>query len=208
MHSTGFSFITLFLMLAIFFASSAIFHFLSLRWTRDRRLAAMEDWAQEHGFKLRTAPDAELAPALQSLHSLNAQVEFSLRRDSLVLNRITTRNGNSVQAWNVLIRETEVSRAPAGFRPRSRPHSFLDLFSLTDFPAISPSERFLICAIDSRAAREIAKSSARGLLPPDVGLIVHGQFITLDFSNRPFDTIEFERLLVVMDQIQGHLPAA
>jgi hypothetical protein len=66
----------------------------------------------------------------------------------------------------------------------------------------------MICAADSRAAREISKSPARGLLPRDVGLIVHGQYITLDFSNRPFDTIEFERMLAVMQQILEHIPVA
>jgi hypothetical protein len=198
-----FSFLNLFLMLAVFFASSATFYYLSLRWTRDRRRAAMEDWAQEHEFKLRIAPKATLPVALQSLQSLNSQVQSTLLRGPLALVRITTTD-KSLQTWNVLIRETNISHTPSGFRPRNQRASFLDLFSLSDFPSVSPSERFVVCAIDSRGARQVSKSAARGLLPPDVGLIFHGQFITLDFSSRPFDTIEFERMITVMEQILPH----
>jgi hypothetical protein len=203
MRLPGFSFINLLFMLAIFFAGSTVFYFLSIRWTRDRRRAAMEDWAQEHQFKLRTAPNATLPAALQSLQALNAQVQAMLLRGPVTVVRISTTD-KSLQTWNVLIQETRTPHTPAGFRPRNHRHSFLDLFSLSEFPAISPSERFLICAIDSRAARQVSKSPARGLLPPDIGLVFHGQFITLDFSTRPFDTIEFERMLAVMEQILSH----
>src|SRR5256885_1785346 len=58
-----------------------------------------------------------------------------------------------------------------------------------------------------RAALAMATSPVRGLLPPDVGMLVHGPYVTLDFSRRPFDTIEFERMLVVMEQLVTHLPA-
>ena len=45
-----------------------------------------------------------------------------------------------------------------------------------------------------------------GLLPADVGLLLYGPRLVLDFSGRPFDTIEFERMIVVAKQIVDHLP--
>jgi hypothetical protein len=203
-----FSIIDLLLMLAVFSISSAVFYFLSRRWTIDRRQAALEDWADEHQFRLARHPKTELPPALQSLSTLNTQVEVTLTHDQLILLRIAT-NPNPPELpkrWNLLIRQSNIARTPAGLRPIGHPSSFLDLFSLTDYPSMS-SERFIVCAADSRAAREMAKSHTRGLIPADIGLILHGQFITLDFSNRPFDTIEFERMLVVMEQVMAHLPA-
>jgi hypothetical protein len=68
-------------------------------------------------------------------------------------------------------------------------------------------DRFVACGIDARAAQHIARAPARGLLPPDIGLMLHGPYVTLDFSPRPFDAIEFDRMLVVMEQLVSHLPA-
>jgi hypothetical protein len=203
-----FSTIDLLLMLLVFSTSSAVFYFLSRRWTTDRRQAALEDWADEHQFRLARHPKTKLPESLQSLTTLNTQVEVTLIHDQLTLIRIATdlNPPELPKRWNLLIRQSKTARTPAGLRPIGHQSSFLDLFSLTDYPSMS-SERFIICAADSRAAREMAKSHTRGLIPADIGLILHGQFITLDFSNRPFDTIEFERMLVVMEQVLAHLPA-
>jgi hypothetical protein len=198
------------LMLVIFAASTAVFVFLNLRWTRDRQQAALGDWARDHEFKLHRAPNAPLPTALHSLGSFDTAVESSLTNGPLTIVRIVTgsRSPDTLRRWNVLIRETDHARTPAGLRPTGAHPSFLDLFNLTDFPAVLQSDRFLVSALDSKAAREIAKSPTRGLLPADIGLIVHGPYITLDFSSRPFDTIEFERMLAVMKQLTEHLPAS
>ncbi len=137
---------------------------------------------------------------------------MSLTRGPLTLLRLTTPSSGAPSSgtlvWNILIRELDHAWKPAGLRPIDKPHSFLDLFSLTAFPALLPPERFVVCGSDAKAAREMAKSPARGLLPPDIGFMIHGPYVTLDFSARPFDTIEFERMLVVMEQVVHHLPAA
>jgi len=46
----------------------------------------------------------------------------------------------------------------------------------------------------------------RSLLPPDVGLLLHGRHLVLDFSDRPFDAIEFGRMLALADQLAARLP--
>jgi hypothetical protein len=66
--------------------------------------------------------------------------------------------------------------------------------------------RFVVFGSDSHAARILSKSEARALLPPDIGLILHGQHLVLDFSARPFDGIELGRMVALADQLAGHLP--
>jgi hypothetical protein len=39
-------------------------------------------------------------------------------------------------------------------------------------------------------------------------LLLHGSKLMLDFSARPFDTIELSRLSALIDQLLGHLPPA
>lgn len=201
--------VVLICLLAVVAAGGVIFFYLTSRWTTDRRRAAMEDWAAEERFRVRSAPAAELPPALHAVRSLDTSVELSLTRGPVVLLRLTTTTQRLSQPsrWHLLIRQLDRAWSPAGLRPVSQERSFIDLFSLTGYPSLLPPERFVVFASDARSARELAESPTRGLLPPDVGLMVHGPYVTIDFSQRPFDTIEFERMLVVMEQIVSHLPA-
>lgn len=196
-------------LLAVIGAGGIIFFYLTHRWTQDRRRAAMQDWAAEGRFRVHTAPKAELPPALQSLSPQGAFVEMTFTRGPVALLQLTTTSqpGSKQSRWHVLIRQLDRAWTPAGLRPVGRDNAFIDLFALNGFPALLPPERFVVFATDARSARQIAHSPAIGLLPPDVGLMVHGPFVTIDFSQRPFDTIEFERMLVVMEQIVSHLPA-
>ncbi|HEX8911338.1 MAG TPA: hypothetical protein VF796_03185, partial [Humisphaera sp.] len=57
-----------------------------------------------------------------------------------------------------------------------------------------------------RVATTLATSSVRGLLPPDVGLLLVGRHLVLEFSDRPFDAIEFNRMIAVAGQVVAHLP--
>ena len=109
-------------------------------------------------------------------------------------------------AWNLIIRELQVCWRPTGLRPTLTASSLLDLFSLSSFPYMGAQERFVIFGGQTSAARRLSASSARSLLPPDVGLLLHGRHLVLDFSARPFDTIEFSRMVGLADQIAGRLP--
>ena len=60
---------------------------------------------------------------------------------------------------------------------------------------------------DSAAARVVSKSMLRSLLPADLGLLLHGRRLVLDFSDRPFDAIEFGRMLALADQLVTRMPA-
>jgi len=97
---------------------------------------------------------------------------------------------------------------PTGLRPVITKASVLDLFSLSSFPGMGEVERFVIFGVDSAPARILSRSEARALLPPDVGLLLAGNHLVLDFSNRPFDPIELGRMAALAEQLVTRLPAS
>lgn len=111
------------------------------------------------------------------------------------------------RTWHALVRQVEATWPPTALRPAARKESLLDLFSLASYPSMIASERFVIFGTDSAAARSVARSSLPALLPPDIGLLLHGRVLVLDFSARPFDTIEFDRMLALAQHLTAHLPA-
>jgi hypothetical protein len=44
------------------------------------------------------------------------------------------------------------------------------------------------------------------LLPADIGLLLVEQNLVLDFSSRPFDPLEMQRIDALAEQIVLHLP--
>ena len=108
--------------------------------------------------------------------------------------------------WNVLVRNLDADWRPTGLRPVAATASVLDLFSLSSFPTMG-TERFIAYGTDSAAARAVTRSMLRSLLPPDVGLLLHGGQMVVDFSARPFDAIELSRMVALADQLATHLPA-
>jgi hypothetical protein len=180
-----------------------MFYVLTQQWTLHRPIEALREWASDREFALSMPPNLELPTVLKGWISLDPRVDILLKRGPNLLVRLTTTAGPAAPrpVWNLLIRELTTAKNPAGLRPASAIHSFLDLFSLNGFPSLLPTERFVAFAVDSKDARTMAASTARGLLPADIGLLVHGPYITLDFSSRPFDAIEFDRILAIMDQV-------
>jgi hypothetical protein len=196
-----FSLGVLFTLLAILLASGRVFYALNRQWTTHRPIEALQEWASDRGFRLQL--DKALPPALSGLMEVDARIELILTHGSIVLIRLSTAAKGELPrpVWNLLIHESKQSQTPAGLRPVSARESFLDLFSLTGFPSLLPPDRFVVFAIDSKDAKRLAAAPARGLLPADIGLLVHGPYVTMDFSSRPFDAIEFDRMLAIMDQV-------
>ncbi len=199
-----FSPVTFFWLAVMLAASTAVFHRLTRRWTWQRRRAAIDDWAAEDRFEVRWADKAALPEALEKLKSLETQVDVSLHRGHDELIAVTTASAR----WHLLIHRTQSDRMPAALRPSGAGGSIVDMFGLSPFPALLGSDRLVVYAAESRAARMMARSAVGGLLPQDVGLLVSGPFVMLDFSRRPFDAVEFARMLAVMGNLIGHLPEA
>ena len=110
--------------------------------------------------------------------------------------------------WHVYMRQTSFSWSPTGLRPVANGRSLLDLFSLTSFPLLGSTDRFVVYGTESQDAERLSHSMARGLLPPDIGLLLYADRLLLDFSARPFDEIEFNRMLALADQLEQHLKRA
>jgi hypothetical protein len=197
-----FSFGILFTLLLILIASGWVFHVLTVQWTTHRPMQALQDWAADRKFKLHQPP-ISLPASLHGLQPLDPKIQLLLTRGPVMLIRLTTaaKPAQLRPSWNLIIRETQQSQIPAGLRPATAKTSFLDLFALTGYPSLLPPDRFTIFAAESRDARQLAASHVRGLLPADIGYLIHGPFVTLDFSTRPFDVIEFERVMTILEQI-------
>ena len=82
-----------------------------------------------------------------------------------------------------------------------------DIGETSSYPRMGDVARFIVFGTDSQAARMLSKSETRALLPPDIGLLLHGRHLVLDFSARPFDGIELGRMVALADQLVQHLPA-
>jgi hypothetical protein len=209
---------------AVLAASGVTFWLLVRRATSHRQWVALSDWAKSRGFRYHPIADGE-PPAPFSvmpgkrpsvrlwLASRTAEVLQMRFGDKPVESAPRSTPGPVIErtpeTWHVLIRQVESNWPPTALRPASSSdaQTMLDNFGLASFPSMIASERFVIFGADSAAARTLSKSSLPALLPPDVGLLLHGQRMVLDFSRRPFDTIEFDRLLGLADHLTAHLPA-
>jgi hypothetical protein len=192
----------------IFLASLAVFIVLTRRWTSRRMYVAFLDFAEQRRFHLRAGRRAFVPPPLTELKNPAPQVCWLLENDTTSIVRIETAlpqndpASNTAAPWNVLVRRTISDWPSTGLRPAAQKRSLLDLFSLGSFPLVAANDRFTIFGNDPAAARRIGESHAIALLPPDIGLLRHGEYLLLDFSTRPFDPIEFGRMLSLVDQLE------
>jgi hypothetical protein len=201
--------LTLFLLLG---GSSVTFWLLVRRWTSHRQWVALSEWARETGYRFRKTGNS-LPPPFDTLAGERPRATLYLSRGPSSLLQIECAGpaaavpGQSAPVLrNLLIRQIETSWPPTGLRPSNASSSALDLFSLTSFPLLGATERFIVYGTDSAAARAVSRSSLRPLLPPDLGLLLHGRHLVLDFSERRFDAIEFNRMISVAEQLVKHLP--
>lgn len=215
-----FSFVTLFVLLGVLGLSCLTFWLLVRRATSHRTWVALSDWARQRGFRYHPITDrgagGEPPAPFSSIPAARPTVRLWLVSPAAQLLQlhppdepVTGATAGAMQpprTWHALVRQVESAWPPTALRPAAREETLLDLFSLASYPSMIASERFVIFGTDSAAARSVAKSSLPALLPPDVGLLLHGQVLVLDFSARPFDTIEFDRMLTLAIHLTAHLP--
>jgi hypothetical protein len=188
-----------FTLLVLLGASTAVFLVLVRRSTSHRQLISLKEWAREHGFKTRKIEPDELPPPLAAM---SPQVVLSMADAKASLVQLQTDAGQ----WNLLIRKMTNEWIPSGLRPAKQASSLLDQLRLSVYPAYSSAERFHLISADSAAARRLSKSLARALIPADVGLLLWGNWLVLDFTQRPFDPVEFGRMIALGQQVAGMLP--
>jgi hypothetical protein len=195
---------------AIIGASSGIFWLLVRRWTTQRHWVALQDWADQNRFKLHGEDGAVGPEMLRYLTQPAPKALVSLNDvdTGIVQIEATPPRGKGTQEvrWNLLVRKLARAWPTTGFRPASSGRSILDYFQLEEMRAMAPTERFVLYGAEARAARALGKSSVAALLPADVGMMLVDKNLVLDFSSRPFDPLELERIDALAEQIVTHLP--
>jgi hypothetical protein len=195
-------------------ASAATFWALVRRWESHRQWHALSEWASRRKFRTRSVERHGLPAVLVALADHSPSVRLFLADDSTLLMQIQTLAKpspanpliqSSSPIWNLLIRKLKYTWPPTGLRPTPAANSAVDLFSLSSFPLLGTTERFTVFGTDSAAARTLSESMARSLLPPDIGLLLRENELILDFSDRPFDQIELDRMLALADQLAEKL---
>lgn len=194
-------------------ASAAVYAVLVRRETTRRGWVALSEWAKSVGLSMTHDP-ATLPAAAEMFSRFHpkARLLISGRRTHLIQFSTDPLPGHGDQPtrWHVLLRELATAQEtkwnPTGLRPVAQTVSLLDQFSLSSFPSLSATQRFVVFGTRPAPAKALAESSAAALTPPDIGILLHGSVLALDFSNRPFDTIEFGRMLAVADQLEQHIP--
>jgi hypothetical protein len=197
-------------LIVILGASVGVFVALVKRETKRRRAVALAQWARSRG--LRIAADPDDLPALAPLKQFNAKVRCAIGGQDVTLARLQTADAGltaasaSPRTWSVLVRKLPCRWPTTALRPTAHAVSLVDLFSLSSYPSLMPTERFMIFGSESRAAKALAESEIPALLPADVALVLHEEHLILDFSTRPFDEVEFDRLIDLSRQLAPRLP--
>ena len=189
-------------------ASGAVFSVLVRRWTTQRRRVSLEDWAKAARLKF-VEGGAELLPEVLARLTPTVESVMSLSGKDVQIVRIATNASLTAGAaqhapppvWKLLVIAVRKPWSVAGVRPEGAKQSVLDLYSLSSFPLLGGTERFVVYAVDSDAAADLPQSALRSLLPSDLGLLMLGHSMILDFSSRAFDELEFSRMIALAKQL-------
>jgi len=219
LEAPRFSPVVLLTLLVLFGVSAAVFVWQVRRWTLQPGWRALLDWSRERNFKLSRpqSPPREPFDRFDGARVMTMLQSGETRAMQLQVPPASA--GSAAQGgagagaapvdpsrWHVLVRQIGSAWPATGLRPSHLPASLLDQFSLSSYPRMGETDRFIVFGTDSAAARILSKSHARALLPPDIGLLLHGRHMVLDFSTRPFDGIELGRMVALADQLVRHLP--
>ena len=213
----GVSAVVLLTLLFLLAVSAAVFAWQVMRWTSQPGWRALLDWSRERGFTLSRPAGASAAPRepfdrfggarVTTLLESGAGETRGMQLEVPAAAAAAAADGaGEPSRWHVLVRQIASAWPATGLRPANLPASLLDQFSLSSYPRMGETDRFIVFGTDSAAARALSKSHARALLPPDIGLLLHGRHLVLDFSTRPFDGIELGRMVALADQLVRHLP--
>ena len=200
-----FSWVVFLTLLVICGSSLVMFLLLVRRWTTQRQWVSLAEWARQREFRFRPKRRMDLPPPLESLRNSNVRIRMYLSGEGVDILQLETQAiADTLQPnrWNVLARR-RVKRhaAPAGLRPANAPGSLLDLYGLSQFPSLAVGHRFALLATSSSSAHALADSASRTLLPADLGMLLIDDWIVLDFSARPFDPIELDRVIGLAQQL-------
>ena len=190
--------------LVLILAGSLTVFFVNIRReTTHRAQRRLAEWGERNAFS-PGALDLGPPPPMDRLTARSLELKISLQRrhTRLIHLRSAPRAANDVaEHWNLAIRRVTRSSPAVGLRSADDARSIVDLFDLQPAPHQPASHRFTIVGDDVLAARALADGSTQSLLPGDLSLLRVGDYLVIDFSDRPFDEIELGRMLALLDQL-------
>jgi hypothetical protein len=194
-------------------ASVWVFAQLVRRETSQRRRAILSEWARSRDLRLGDPANTPDASAFMTpLAALNPRIDFVIHGHHIAIVQVRTDNSSAASPtapamprWDLLLRRLDQDWPITALRPTAHTSSIIDLFSLSSFPSLGATQRFVVFGANAAAARALSESSAPALLPPDIGLALHGHFLILDFTPRHFDQIEFGRMIDLAEQLAPRL---
>jgi hypothetical protein len=196
-------------------ASVGVFAMLVRSLTTRRKSLALLQWAKNHQARLSNSSRQSLPDKLNFIRDFNPRLGMAIDARHWTVAELTTQGPPESKGrrprWQLLAWEFSPDAnawQPTGLRPASHAVSLLDLFNLSSFPSLGGNDRFMVFGTDAATARALADSAAQTLLPADIGLLLHGHTLVMDFSSRPFDPIQLERVLALAQQLLPRLPRA
>jgi len=200
-------------MVVILAASVWVFATLVRRQTQHRKLLAMSQWAKSQQLRLTDPTTIDAATILPALVGYAPKISMLLHGPAMTIVQVRTENtspsatqaASGIAHWHLLQLPLEDQWPTTGLRPAAHARSLIDLFGLTSFPSLVADRRFMMFGQEARAATALARSAVSKILAADVGLLLHEHGLILDFSSRPFDEIEFARLVEIARQLRARL---
>jgi len=221
----GFSWLVFVSLLAILAAAAGMFVVLSRRWTSTRLVVELERWGRENGFRVRGVggewwawirekfPPAEAGPPggipapAPFDHVPGIETRWLITSDDTTIAQIQSAippvgaEPRPMMRWNILIREMKWNWPTVVLRPAEQPNSIFDLLQLTHLPTTIGQDRFTVLGQGSRGLRRLERVPLVGIIPADIGLMLAGPYLVIEFTSRPFDRIELGRMLALADQL-------
>lgn len=201
----GFSFDILAALVLILAGSLTIFFVNIRRETTHRAQRRLAEWGERNSF-YPAALDLGPPPPLDRLSGvpLEPKICFQRRHTKLCHLRSAPHGKFDVaEHWNLAIRRVSTSSPAIGLRSAEDARSIVDLFGLELAPHQPSAARFTIVGDDVVATRALADGSTGSLLPGDLSLLRVGDYLVIDFSDRPFDEIELGRMVALLEQLSA-----
>lgn len=179
-------------------------HQLCRRHTVGRDRFAVWEWSVNRRFRRLRSVSPVGVDGLEEIEQTLRVIEHYQSRDGArsILKIQSLSPSGTLRTWHVLIQETDDLVGPVGLRPVGSEASLVDLMNLPLMPRLSSETRFAVYALRVTDARQVATGAVKALLPPDIGLIRSSDRLVLDFTSRPFDPTEFDRMLAIAGQIR------
>ncbi|MCS7032827.1 MAG: hypothetical protein NZ561_02405 [Phycisphaerae bacterium] len=198
-----FSWTTFLILLFTVVVTFAMTGILAARWTTWRRYFALRDWARSRRLRLlrRDQMPEDLPEGLAILRP-PLRLRWHLTDGCLTLMRAH----RAERTCNLLLLRIAGGWPATGLRSARRQWTALDWLELFSFPSSHGAQRFTLHGREPIAARRLSDSLVRGLLPPDLSILLDGNVMLIDFSDRPFDPIELDRIITLSRQIAAALP--